>query len=317
MKFNEYYNNLNPEIKEYFNIICPVFPKFLLPFIESKTLMRLKDISYFCGAIHASNKVYNFKYDISRLDHSISCALHVWNHTYDDIATLRALFHDATTPALSHVIDYLNKDYLKQESTELNLEEYIKKNDIKLYNYFKLVGINIKEISNFKESSIVDLDRPKLCADRLDFIFLNNLSWSRLINLDDIKTIYNHLIVQKNEDGKEEFAFDDIDIADKVVELNDIINNMTKQTDDYEEMNILSLIIKRLIDLNKITYNDLYILNDNEIFKIIENNLNDNYINNYYILYKTMEENKKPTQNEIKNRKLDPLVLNNRYTNYL
>lgn len=317
MKFNEYIENLNPEIKEYFNIITPVFPKFLIPFIESKTLMRLKDISYFCGATHASNKVYNFKYDISRLDHSISCALHVWNHTYNDIATLRALFHDATTPALSHVIDYLNKDYLKQESTELNLEEYIKKNDIKLYNYFKLVGINIKEISNFKESSIVDLDRPKLCADRLDFIFLNNLSWSRLINLDDIKTIYNHLIVKINEDGKEEFAFDDIDIADKVVELNDIINNMTKQTDDYEEMNILSLIIKRLINLNKINYEDLYILNDNEIFKIIETNLKDNYINKYYILYKTMEENKKPTQNEIKNRKLDPLVLNNRYTNYL
>ena len=47
MKFNEYYENLNPEIKEYFKIISSHFPKFLIPFIESKTLMRLKDVSYF------------------------------------------------------------------------------------------------------------------------------------------------------------------------------------------------------------------------------------------------------------------------------
>lgn len=317
MKFNEYIENLNEEIKEYYNIISPVFPKFLIPFIESKTLMRLKDISYFCGATHASDKVYNFKYDISRLDHSISCALHVWNHTFDDIATLRALFHDATTPALSHVIDYLNKDYLKQESTELNLEEYIKKNDIELYNYFKLVGINIKDISNFKESSIVDFDRPKLCADRLDFIFLNNLAWSKLINLNDIKKMYKHLIVKTNEEGKEEFAFDDINIADYVVELNDIINTMTRQNDDYEEMNVLSMIIKRLIYINKISYNDLYILNDNDIFKIIEDNIKDNYINKYYKIYKTMEKDERITTKELKNRKLNPLVLNIRYTNYL
>ena len=44
MKFNEYYENLNPEIKEYFKIISSHFPKFLIPFIESKTLMRLKDV---------------------------------------------------------------------------------------------------------------------------------------------------------------------------------------------------------------------------------------------------------------------------------
>lgn len=317
MNFNDYYNNLNEEIKEYFKIICPVFPKFLIPFIESKTLMRLKDVSYFCGATHASNKVYNFKYDISRLDHSISCALHVWSHTFDDVSTLQALFHDATTPALSHVIDYLNNDYIKQESTELNLEEYIRTNDKELYDYFKLVGIRIDDISRFKENSIVDLDRPKLCADRLDFIFLNNLSWSRLIDINDVKRIYNHLIVVCNEDGNMEFGFDDIDIADRVVELNDIVNSMTKRNDDYEEMNVLSLIVDRLILLNKLSYNDLYVLNDNDVFNIIESNIDDSYISKYYKLYKNMEEDCSYTSKEIKNRVLDPLVLNNRYTNYL
>ena len=137
MNFNKYYENLNPELKEYFGIISNNFPKFLIPFIESKTLIRLNDVSYFCGALNASPYVYDFKYDISRLDHSISCALHVWNQSYNDILTLAALFHDATTPALSHVIDYLNGDYINQESTELNLEEYLFYNDKELLNYFK------------------------------------------------------------------------------------------------------------------------------------------------------------------------------------
>lgn len=317
MKFEDYYYNLNDEIKEYFKIICPNFPKFLIPFIESKTLMRLKDVSYFCGATKASKKVYDFKYDISRLDHSISTALHVWSHSYNDILTLKALFHDATTPAFSHVIDYLNQDYKNQESTELDLEKYIKENDEKLFNYFKLVGINIKDISNFKDSSLVDLDRPKLCADRIDFVFLNNLSWSKLIDIDEVRSIYNHLIVVNNEDGYEEFGFDDIDIADRVVELNDVINDMTRHNDDYEEMNILSLIVDRLIKSNKLNMNDLYTFTDDEVFKIIEDNLNDLVIKEYYYLYKNMDRDEQFTSVEIKNRKLNPLVLNKRYTNYL
>ena len=315
MKFDEYYRSLNSEIKEYFKIISSNFPKFLIPFIESKTLMRLNDVSYFCGAINASKNVYNFKYDISRLDHSISCALHVWNKTYNDVLTLAALFHDATAPALSHVVDYLNGDYINQESTELNLEEYVKTYDPELFNYLKRIGVNIKEISNFKDKSIVDLPRPCLCADRLDFIFLNNLAWSRNITIDEVKDIYVHLNVCINEDNKEEFGFDDVYVADRVVELNDIINNLTRQNDDYEEMNILSIIVKRLIDLRLINYEELYVLTDKQIFDLIKS-CNDKIIKDLFYKYQNMEQDITPTKVNIKNRKLNPLVKNIRYTNF-
>lgn len=315
MNFNEYYSKLNPELKEYYKIIGKYFPKFLIPFIESKSLMRLKDVSYFCGATNASKKVYNFKYDISRLDHSISCALHVWNHSFNDIETLSALFHDATTPALSHVIDYLNGDYIKQESTELNLEEYLYNYDKELLNYIKKVGLNICDIANFKEYSLVDLDRPKLCADRLDFIFLNNLAWSRNITIDEVKDIYNHLKVCINEDNKEEFGFDNIGVADRVVELNDIINNLTKNKDDYDEMDILSKIVKRLIDIGILNYDDLFILNDNDIFNIIRCS-HDNYVKELFYYYQNMDRDNSLVKVKIKERKLDPLINNIRYTKY-
>ena len=315
MSFNEYYEKLNPELKEYFQIICNHFPSFLIPFIESKTLMRLKDVSYFCGALNASPYVYDFKYDISRLDHSISCALHVWNQSYNDKLTLAALFHDATAPALSHVIDYLNGDYINQESTELNLEEYLFYNDKELLNYFKNICINIVDIADFKSKSLVDLPRPKLCADRLDFVFLCNLAWSKKLTIEEIRKIYSHLSIFKNEEGKEEFGFDNIGIADRMVELNDIINNMTRCVDDYEEMNVLSKIVKRLINMKVLKYNDLYVLNYNQIFNIIKN-CNDDLIKLYFKLYQNMLPNKTLTNVKIKDRKLDPLVNNIRYTKY-
>lgn len=316
MTFNEYYNNLNSEIKEYFKIICPVFPKFLIPFIESKTLMRLKDISYFCGAEHGSKKVYDFKYSISRLDHSISTALFVWVNTYDEYMTLAALFHDATTPALSHVIDYFNGDYINQESTELDLVSYINMHDKDLVNYIKTIGLDINKIANFKNYSLVDMDRPMLCADRLDFVFLNNLAWSKEITIEEVKEIYNHLVVRKNEYDKLEFAFDDIDIADRVVELNDIVNNLTKSKSDYNEMFYLSILVGRLLEINVINYEDLFVMTDNEVFELILDNIEDDIIYYYYQRYKYMENNLELTDAKIKNRVLNPLVNNVRYSDY-
>lgn len=82
-KFNKYYNNLIPEIKEYFKILSSCIPNFLIPYIETNTMLRLKDISVFCGMEYGKKDLYNFKYYISRLDHSISTSLIVWNFSKD------------------------------------------------------------------------------------------------------------------------------------------------------------------------------------------------------------------------------------------
>ena len=68
----------------------------------------------------------NFKEYITRYDHSINVALITWKCTYSKEQTLAALFHDVATPCFSHVIDYMNKDYETQESTEEYTERIIK-----------------------------------------------------------------------------------------------------------------------------------------------------------------------------------------------
>ena len=92
-------------------------PKFLIKYLKTPSLLRLKDISYFCGMDYASKDIYNFSEFISRYDHSLTVSLIVYKLTKDKKATLAGLFHDIATPCFSHVIDYMNQDYEKQEST--------------------------------------------------------------------------------------------------------------------------------------------------------------------------------------------------------
>ena len=103
---------------KYINYLREKIPLFLMKYLEVPSLVRLKDVGYFCGMDYASLDVYNFGKYVSRYDHSLNVALIVYLLTKDKVKTLAGLFHDIATPCFSHVIDYMNKDYLKQESTE-------------------------------------------------------------------------------------------------------------------------------------------------------------------------------------------------------
>ena len=105
-------------------------PEFLNKYLNVPCLKRLKKICYFCGMDYASKHIYNFKEKITRYDHSLTVALLTWKCTRDKKATLAGLFHDIATPCFSHVIDYMNKDYANQESTEENTEKILKKNKL-------------------------------------------------------------------------------------------------------------------------------------------------------------------------------------------
>ena len=146
-------------------------PLFLIKYLNCPSLLRLKKVGYFCGMDYASKDIYDFKEYISRFDHSLTVALLTYKLTKNKVMTLAGLFHDIATPCFSHVIDYMNEDFLEQESTE-EYTEYIMKNDNYLKQCLKEDNIDIHDIINFKKYSIVDNDRPKLCADRLDGVIL-------------------------------------------------------------------------------------------------------------------------------------------------
>lgn len=286
----------------------PNIPEFLNKYLTLSSLNRLKHIGYFCGMDYASSNIYNFKEYISRYMHSLSTSLLVYYLTKDKRCTLQALFHDISTPVFSHVIDYMNKDYIYQETTE-EFTELILKSDKKLLEYLELDKIPLDNLVNFKFSTIVDSPRPKMCADRLDGIILNGSYWTKTLNEKDILNIIKSTELYINEESIPEIGFNNITAYNKVVETNDLTNIEMHSNYDNYMMELLANITRYLINKEYIKYEDLYFLTENKIFKLI-NNIEDKELKEYIFLFKNIKKEEIPLvkQEEIKERKLKPLL---------
>jgi len=287
--------------------ICNI-PDFLNKYLKSPSLMRLKNVGYFCGMDFASKEIYNFQEYISRYDHSLSVSLLTYQLTKDKKATLAALFHDIATPCFSHVIDYMNGDYEKQESTE-EFTEYILKNDNYFVNCLKEDNIELDDVINFKNYSIVDNDRPKVCADRIDGIILTGIGWTKNINKKDIENIINDLVIVNNEFNEKEIAFKTIEVATKVLEISKTIDVYCHSNEDNYMMQLLAQITQFAINKKYISYEDLYHYDELALFKLWKQ-CNDNHLNMLIKKFETITLKDIPHINlpNVKNRHINPIV---------
>lgn len=83
---NNYLKQLDEETREYFEILSSYFPEWLIEYIETPEMQRLAKISQACGTDYT--KLYNHEKFYNILDHSVGCALIVWNFTKDKKQTL-------------------------------------------------------------------------------------------------------------------------------------------------------------------------------------------------------------------------------------
>ena len=291
-------------------------PEFLVKYLQTPSLIRLKKVGYFCGMDFASKNIYDFRENISRYDHSVTVSLIVYKLTQNKTATIAGLFHDIATPCFSHVIDYMNKDYEKQESTE-EYTESILKNDEYLKECLKEDNINIEDIINFKKFSIVDNDRPKVCADRIDGVILTGIGWTKNIDIEDISEIVEDMKIYKNEFGEDEIGFTSLNVAKKVLDIGKSIDIYCHSKEDNYMMQLLADITKFAINKNYIKYDDLYHYNEEEMFNIFKTK-NDNELDNLILNFENVKKEdiidiELP---EVKVRNLNPIVDGKRISLY-
>ncbi len=283
-------------------------PEFLKKYLTLDIITRLKDITLFCGMEYASKYVYNFNYFISRFNHSLNAALITWNLTHDKKVTLATLFHDVASPVFSHVIDYMNGDYVNQESTEEKTEEILRLSK-KLKEYLKVDNINIETIINFKDYSVADLPRPYMCADRLENTISSAMGWINDIKFEDIKDILDSIYLEINEDGLDEIAFKDKYAATYFKYLNDEINRLTHTNFDTYMMMLAADMVRLCLNLEIFSYNDLFKLGEREVINIIKNNI-EIYpeLDKYWNQFTNIKEIPHIKQPQIKNKIVNPLV---------
>ena len=232
-------------------------PNFLIKYLKNSIFIEVKKYWLFLwNRLSFKRYIYDFREYISRYDHSLTVCLIVYKLTKDKKATLAGLFHDIATRCFSHVIDYMNQDYEKQESTE-EYTEHILKSDKYLIECLIEDDIDINKIINFKKYSVVDNDRPKVCADRTDDVILTGIGWTKNINKNDISNIVKDMCIFLNENNEDEIGFKSSKVEKQVLEISESIDIYCHSKEDNYMMQLLDKITKLSIEKN-ITYEELY-----------------------------------------------------------
>ena len=181
-------------------------------FLETPEMERLKDIGMNCGCEYTSFPRFSHLLPYSRHDHSMGAALIVWHFTKDRKQSIAALLHDIASPVFAHVVDFLKGDHMKQEATEEGTREIIEKST-QLQSLLKKERLTTEDVCDYHLYPIADNDSPKLSADRLEYTFGNMINFG-FLKEDDLKKMYDDLIIGINEENEEELMFQNIEVAE-------------------------------------------------------------------------------------------------------
>lgn len=264
----KYIDSVDKRVLDYFNVLEPSFPEWLNDYIETKELLKQRYISVTCGKIYSN--LFEIDFFFSSLDHSVAVALIVWHFTHDKKQTLSGLFHDIATPVFKHCVDFLNGDYMTQESTE-DLTSKIIGSSKEIMDLLKRDNIKLEEVDDYHIYPVADNDTPKLSADRFEYSLSNALLTYKLSNIDDIKKIYNDVILDKDEEGTLELSFKSKATALEFVKITSKLSIIYRDDKTRYSMQLLADIIKKLNEDRLITKEDLYNKKESEVIEIIEN----------------------------------------------
>ncbi|MFV0392994.1 MAG: HD domain-containing protein [Coprobacillaceae bacterium] len=289
-------------------------PIFINELMRTKEMKRLKDVGMHCGCEYTNFPICRSLKKYSRFDHSVGVALIVWHFTKDMKQSIAGLLHDISTPTFAHVVDFLNNDYEKQESTEeKTYEMIINSNEIQciLHKY----NITTEEVSDYHRYPIADNDAPKLAADRLEYT-LGNFYSRNLKTKTEIKRIYDNIEVLTNEFGEWELGFTNLSIAEEFSILSLDNSRYYVADEDRFAMQYLSDILHQALEMKVITINDLY-ESETQVINLLKskdiiNQKWNTFINFTKIIRFDKKQDFYTVKINSKKRYINPLVINKR-----
>lgn len=290
----------------------PDYPIWLNDYINTKEMLQQRYISITCGTIYSD--LFESDFFFSSLDHSIAVALIIWHFTHDKKQTISGLLHDIATTAFKHCVDFLRGDYMKQEATE-DLTTEIISNSSELMSLLQRDDVELCEVDDYHLYPIADNDTPQLSADRLEYSFSNATITYQLIDLDQVKKMYNDICVQKDEHQNDELGFQTETIAEDFVRVTSKLSIIYREDRTRYSMQLIADILKKL----RFTIEDLYNLKEKEVIQIIEQSKYSDIFYKWRNAKKIMSSLDKPEKeyfinNHAKIRYINPLLNGKRIT---
>ena len=190
---------------EHLSLYHSELPPVLRAFSETPAMRRLSGIGMNCGCEYTSFPRFSRCATYSRYEHSLGVGLIVWHFTHDQAQAVSGLLHDISTPVFAHSVDFLNGDYLTQESTEQDTRAVILASK-ELVSVLQQFGLTVDAVCDYHQYPIADNDTPRLSADRLEYTLGNALNYG-FAEWDTVKMLYSDLTVGENEQGQPELVF--------------------------------------------------------------------------------------------------------------
>lgn len=157
--------------------------------IENEGMQRLKEVHQ-----NGANFLVNPAMDTSRFEHSLGTAILCRRFGRDEAEVVAALVHDISHTAFSHLADQL---YEREDQT---FHEDLHRRFVQRYGLDDLVaehGYDPEYIFDEENFTVLERDRPDICADRLDYT-LRDLFKDGRLSRDEVQEVLDGLTV---EDG--------------------------------------------------------------------------------------------------------------------
>ncbi len=304
-------------ISKYHGLLSPAYPPFLDEYVALRSLQRLSGIGLLCGTDWTP--LFHNKFFYSRLDHSIGTALIVWNFTHDKKQTIAALFHDVSTPAFSHAVDFRNGDRMRQESTEALTKDMIN-SDLELSSLLFRDGIYKYEVDDYHRFPVADNEIPGLSADRLEYMYPSGAALCGEWTLDEIAASYAGIVLLKNERGLDELGFDEEERAVDYVRRFLDVSRILQRNEDKIAMQLMGDVIGEAVNCGYIDDSDLYSLDELSLIARFEECADMEDTERFSRLFRTFRSMKEVIRSntelkdcycvsfDVKQRYVDPLV---------
>lgn len=246
----------------------PSVPEMIQAIASTPAMQRLKDVGMNCGCEYTSFPLFSGLKNYSRYSHSIGCALIVWKFTQDVKQTIAALLHDISTPTFAHVIDFLNGDHMKQESTESGTASTIEASS-EIMATLKAIGLTLGDVADYHQYPIADNDSPKLSADRLEYTLTNIVNY-HIAPYEKAKVWFENLVVGNNEYNEEELMFSNLEIAEQFTLAALRTSRIYIADEDRFAMQYLAELLKKHIARGILNVADLY-RTEKEVISLLSN----------------------------------------------
>jgi len=269
--------------------------------ISSKAMERLGKINQY-GAIY---QVYP-QFFTTRREHSIGVMILLTKLGASLEEKIAGLLHDIPHTAFSHVIDYVfGRADLEDSYHEKIHREVVLKSDIPAI--IERNGINLEKILNIDSFPLLERGLPDLCADRVDYIFRDLLTFD-LLKHENIKEMIGHLVAFQNE-----IMIDDEETA-YLLAVKSIEANQKIWSSPYQIYlaHILAKTIKLALNKKYIGLSDLH-GTDNMLFRKLREIDNQEVQDNLNMMTKdivvTNDENDYEVKVNTKLRAIDPKIV--------